>query len=165
MTSPWVDGEEITAAIMYARTTQRINALPTGFINESNNTGTVTLNAIANFAGLAVVTFTLTSQRRVRIEALATYTPAGATAARYRTFAAYNSGASATVGSAIQVGQPADVPVSTTTPNQGSAGAEGSALLAAGTYTAYGVVRRAAGGAATDVATLFYTAVYDEGAS
>lgn len=165
MTAPWVDGEEITAAIMYARVTQRIDPLPQGFIGEANNTaGTVTLNAIANFLGLATVTFTLTAQRRVRIVVNAGYTPtAASTSARYRNIAAYNSGSSAVLGSFTQVGQPTDIPDAGANPGSGMA--EGTALLAAGTYTAYAVVRRANAGAATDTSQNFYTAVYDMGSS
>lgn len=133
-----------------------------GYIGEANNTGTVTLNAIADFASLATVTFTLSTQTRVRIYASAGYSPTAASAtARYRTRAGYNTGSSVVLGSFVQVGQPFDMP--DTSANPGSAATEGTALLAAGTYIAYGIVRRSNGGAATDTATNFNVAVYGVG--
>lgn len=137
-------------------------AVPFGFIGEDNDTGNVTLSTVTDLLGLAVFTFVLPTQRRVRVVAQSSFAPNAASAtARYRLRTGYNSGATAVIGSFVQVGQPFDMP--DTSANPGSAVAEGTALLAAGTYTAYGVVRRSNGGAATDVANNHYVAVYDVG--
>lgn len=161
--STWFSNALITSALMKSNITDAINVLPRGFIGSSNSTGTVTLNAIADFGGLATLTFVLNSQRRVRIAVVAGFAPAGATTARYRVRAGYNTGGSQTIGSFVQVGQPSDQPNTTANPCSGQT--EGDVLLAAGTYTAYAIVRRSNGGAATDTATNFYTIVEDLGAS
>lgn len=135
-----------------------------GMIGETSSASTVTLSTTNAFAGLAVVTFTLATQRRVKISVLARYSPAGATNARYQTQAGYNTGSSAAIGSFVGVGQVHDL-VNTIATNASGIGF-GTALLAAGTYTAYASVKRITNGSATDTAgNPFYTLVEDIGST
>lgn len=124
------------------------------FLGENLNSGTVTLSTLNAFAGLATVTFTLAVQSRVRIDVQALYKPQAAVVARYVTQAGYNSGSSAAIGSFVGVGQPfSDGDDGTVQWRSGYS--FGTALLPAGTYTAYAAIQRASGGSATDIVTLF----------
>lgn len=134
-----------------------------GYLGEASSSSAVTLSTTSAFAGLAPVTFTLAVQRRVKISVNVRYNPAGAATARYQTRPGYNTGSSASIGSFSPVGVVSDD--TETTVQQGSAFGLGTALLAAGTYTAYASVTRIFGGASGDVANVFYTLVEDCGGS
>jgi hypothetical protein len=141
-----------------------VAAMGQGFINDSNAGAAVTLSTTSAFASTTAVTFTLTSQRRVRIVGtigIQCNTAPG----HYAIRAGYNSGSSAVIGSFTGVGGSG---VLLTTATAGGNGAvsgthEGTALLAAGTYTAYISLTRATGGA-TDTTVWPYVAVFDVGA-
>lgn len=134
-----------------------------GLLNETTAGANVTLSTTSLFASAAVYTFTLATQRRIRIEVGCDITLASGVAGRYGCQAGYNSGSSAVIGSFAGVGRErytagsiAGLLSAVTT--------SGTALLAAGTYTAYMAVRRFSGGTATDTAGNYSLAVYDEGA-
>lgn len=135
-----------------------------GSYGETIDGSAVTLSTTSAFAGAATRTFNLTSQRRVRIVTQTRFQLAAGTSARYLLQSAYNAGSSASIGSATTVGTAASQVLSIIGVNgSGTLMQEGTALLAAGTYTAYPSVTRAANGSTTDVATGFYVAVYDAG--
>lgn len=146
-------GDKATAAWANGVATA-VNSL--GFINDSIAGAAVTLSTTSAFASTTAVTFTLTAQTRVRIDVVAVYVMASGTSGRYLARAAYNTGSSPVIGSAITPGQ-AGVAIATVTGGNGapSANTFGTALLAAGTYTAYVSVQRSAGGSATDTAQNF----------
>lgn len=140
-----------------------------GFLYGDNADVTgITLSTTAAFAGSAKVTFTLPVQRRVRVLTIARYTIATVTGGRLQVIPAYNTGASPVIGSAVSLTN-GQYHLTNFTGAAGSAGVtsgmtEATVLLAAGQYTAYAAVARVSGGSATDVASAFYTAVYDAGA-
>lgn len=145
-----------------------------GFLGEASSASSVTLNALGTqFAGLAQVTFTLPVQRRVRITVAGRYLlGATPTTGRMVMQAVYSPGATASIATAVV---PNAAGFSTVFNNSGTAGANGStsttnvatALLAAGTYTAYAAVNRnsqSPGGSNDDTANAWYTLVEDIGA-
>lgn len=138
-------------------------ASPRGFINDTTTGAAVTLSTTSAFASTAAITFAITATRRIRIHTLASFNNSSGVAGRYATRPGYNTGASASIGSFVGVGQAFTNPGSIA--GLISAGAEGTALLTAGTYTAYASVQRVSGGAVADTASTFYVAVYDEGAT
>src|SRR4051812_36482611 len=167
---------------------------PTGFVNQASldNAFTVPINDLAaaaslgeygrstaatavtltalttDFAGAASVTFTLASTRRVRIDTWAAYRLQSATGGRMTLMCAYNTGSSVVLGSAVQLGINQGIANFTGTTGitgQSSVSNAYSVLLTAGTYTAYGVVQRASGGNAADIAAGFITIVTDMGSS
>jgi hypothetical protein len=172
MASPWIDGEGLNASKMQARVTTPINDLadqtPQGFVTEAASGGSVTLaTAGVPVAGAAAATFTLTTQRRVRIEVNAQFIMSSGTNGRYWVKADYNAGSSPLIGSVTEIGR-RGVVVLTATGSAGAASAftAGSVLLPAGTYTAYGSCTRSSGGSGSDTAAgEFYVAVYDVGPS
>lgn len=162
----------VTQAALDAAFTTPINdlyalllGLGQGVINETTTGAAVTLSTTSAFASTASVTFTLTSQRRVRIDVQSIYVMASGASGRFITRAAYNSGASAVIGSAVTPGSGMSA-VATVTGGNGAPGTSTfcTALLPAGTYTAYASVQRSAGGSATDTAQNFYVLVTDIGA-
>lgn len=129
------------------------------YVGEQALVTAVTLATTSAFASSAKVTFALTEQRRVKITGtVGRYSPA--TTGNLRIQAGYNSGASATIGSFVGVGA---IVNTTSSGNANGALAVGSALLAAGTYTAYISLSRV-GGSATDTADNFSVLVEDLGA-
>lgn len=151
MTVPSLNvGDPFTAAAEQAIAA----AINSPFLGEATSSSTVTLSTTGTFAGLATVTFTLAAQARVRIDVAARYQPAAAANGWYRIRAGYNTGSSAVVGSFVPVGQVYETNLTSTVTGSGSAC--GTALLAAGTYTAYGAVARIASGSTTDLASMFY---------
>ena len=162
MTAPWVDGEELTAAVMYARTTALISALPTGMLGSSTAGAAVTLSTTSAFASTCKVTFTLTAQRRVKFTGvMGRYNP-GSGGGNARIQVGYNTGNTANIASFVGTG--AIVNASQTAAQAQGQSAEGDALLSPGTYTAYLSITRV-GGAATDTADNFYVLVEDDGSS
>lgn len=143
------------------------NTLNTMVYGEATSASTVTLSTTSSFAGLAVVTFTLGSQRRVKISVQTSFSQSATTSVRWTVQAGYNTGSSAVIGSFVGVGTAYDVGKDGggTTPRSVSGFALGTKLLAAGTYTAYAAVTRPVGGAITDTAGNFYTLVEDIGAT
>jgi hypothetical protein len=131
------------------------------FYQGSTTTGAaVTLSTTSAFASSASVTFTLAVQTRVRIDVNAVYNVTAAVYGRYITRAAYNSGAAPVIGSATTIGSPGAAAFTAASGTGGSSAAGfGDQLLAAGTYTAYASLQRAAGGTATDTAASFYVCV------
>jgi hypothetical protein len=134
---------------------------------EGTSGNTVTLSTtLTNFlVPNAAVTFTLGTQRRVRIKVAARYTAAAAPV-DFVSYAAVVAGASATLTGATILGVTGANQVFTSI--TGSSGgvashAEHTALLSAGQYTAFPVATRSAGGSATDTAAYGYCAVYDAG--
>ena len=163
LTSPFTSGSIVTKAQLDALVNS-INALARGLINETSAGAAVTLSTTgtAAFASSSKITFTLTATRRVRIVVSCRFAPSGSTG-RFNIEPGYNSGGSINLGSATFVGQPNSVAATSTT--QASAQSEATALLTAGTWTAFAGVGRISGGTATDQADTFYIAVYDEGDS
>lgn len=172
LSSAFVDNLVVNAVKLYTVYSQAINTLITwgdsigqGFVGEySNGSVGVTLSGtgIVNESGANDgVVFTLTEQRRVRVEVKAVITGGSTTAAWYGIYALVGTGSTPGTG-AVNVGDG----------HQGrsfNAGAQatggvnyGSILLAAGTYIAYGGVQRV-GGATSDVWNQTYVAVYDVG--
>lgn len=167
----------IPPSLMNARVDQWLNALATrlasvgaGFLyGEAEGTGSnsVTLaSTVTNYlVPTSSVTFTLASQRRVRIKVSARF-QAGAAPVDYVVYATYVAGSSATLTGATTLGQTGANQVFTTITAASGAvtsHAEHSVLLAAGTYTAFPVAVRSAGGGASDFAAFGYCAVYDAG--
>jgi hypothetical protein len=134
-----------------------------GYIGETTTGAAVTLTTTSAFASTASITFTLTTTRRIRIDTMAVYI-AGTAPGHAAFTSGYNSGASAVIGSFIQVGQRS---LATTTIAGGngavSSWSGGTVLLTAGTYTAFISCQRTTGGA-TDTASNFYVLVTDIGA-
>jgi hypothetical protein len=161
LSSPFTTNTVVTKAQLDALVAS-INALPRGYINETQSNTAVTLATFggATFASPNKVTFTLTDTRRVRIYGQARYAPSGSTG-RMSLQAGYNTGSSIALGSVVLVGQPGSTGGGATA----SVTSEGSVLLTPGTYTAYAAVGRVSTGTATDVADTWDVAVYDEGAS
>lgn len=136
-----------------------------GFLyGESTAGSAVTLSTTSAFASTTSVTFTLPVQRRVRI-ATSLGLVANTAPGHYDVRGGYNSGASPAIGSFVGVGSGGVLATTSVAGGNGAVGVshEGSALLAAGTYTAYISVTRATGGA-TDTTARPYVAVYDAGA-
>jgi hypothetical protein len=134
-----------------------------GYVGDSIAGAAITLSTTSAFASSCSVTFTLTSTRRIRIDTVGAFilNTAGNGHCGFR--AAYNSGAAPVIGSAVTPGQQAVV---TTTITGGPGAVTGTsfctALLTAGTYTAYVSCTRTGGGA-TDQATAFGVLVTDIG--
>src|SRR5438045_6659846 len=105
----WFANTLVTAPLLKTQMTDPINAFntaaPGGFLGDANSASNVTLSTTNDFAGLAVVTFTLATQRRIRIDTVAQFAPAGAVAATYTVQSGYNSGSSATIGSVTKIGK------------------------------------------------------------
>jgi hypothetical protein len=170
--STYVDPELVTSANLYSRILAVLNTYVGGFLygeSEGQSTDTVTMAATATnyLVPATAVTFTLSQQRRVRIVGAARM-QSGTVVGNYTARVAYVSGGTATLTGATILG--VDGANQVTTPGTGSgsamkADAEHSAVIAAGTWTAFVVGRRATGGSATDLAALGYCAVYDAGAS
>lgn len=161
LTRPAV-GDKATAAWADAAADQLNKG---GYLNDQSSAGTVTLaTAAANVASSATTTFTLTETRRVRIVTSCQFLMSSGTDGRYRLQSAYNSGSSAVPGSAVSVGALFGN-VASAVGDIVSCFGDGTVLLAAGTYTAYALVSRNAGGGATDTARSSYVAVYDCGNS
>lgn len=132
-------------------------AINAPMLGDTNSGANVTLSTTSAFASTASVTINLAVQTRIRIYVQAIYIMASGTSARYVTRAAYNSGASAVIGSATTPGQGSSVTTTVTTGNGAPADhTEATVLLAAGQYTVYASVQRAFGGSATDTAGNFY---------
>lgn len=169
--STYVDPELVTSANFYSRVLAVLNTFLGGFLygeDEGLSSDNVTVSATGtNFIVPATtVTFTLSQQRRVRIKTTCRYTAVTSNAAAVH-LAAYVAGSSATLTGAVLLGQQGanQCIVTPGVTNSVSLNAEHSVLLAAGTYTAFPVVNKAVGGAATDTAQLGYCAVYDAGGS
>lgn len=131
--------------------------IDTPFLGEASSASLVTLSTTAAFAGLASVTFTLARQMRVKIEVSVEYDNAAGAVATYQTIAGYNSGASPVIGSFVGVGKANQINYASVRPFSGNA--FGTALLAAGQYTAYASEKRVSGGQATDTAGPHYVLV------
>jgi hypothetical protein len=169
--STWFSNVMVTAAHIQANVTDALNALATrvtsigqGFIDGDDGavTGGTTLPNTTDYVpadGISV-TFTLTAQRRVRICGSATINPASATLGQYYTRPCYNAGA--TIGTPI-LASPAVATVNDQSTYTFSTRSDGTALLAAGTYTAYMAVKRNAGGSASDAISSSHVDVYDVG--
>lgn len=143
----------------------RVVGMPQGIYDEDDGTGTVTLATLgANLQSAATsITVTTTGQRRFRVVASALF-QSGTAIGMYHCVPAYNTGGSVVVASAIAIGNGGYCSTPATgTGGRVTTGADHSVLLAAGTYTFYPLVRRHAGGSATDTADIGYIAVYDEG--
>ena len=122
-----------------------------GYVGEVTSSSAVTLSTTSAFAGLATITFTLARQTRIKISGIARYNP-GSSGGNLRVQAGYNSGSSATIGSFTGVGQIWNSASDSAKAHSGLG--IGTALLAAGTYTAYLSLTRV-GGSATDTADNF----------
>lgn len=114
------------------------------------------------------VTFTLTQQRRVRIEVNTTCTPATAVARDVSVHPMYVAGSSQTLTGAVNLASDGSTQVHVNTgatggPGRSAVNAARTVVLAAGTYTAFVGVTRTQGGATTDFACLGYVAVFDCG--
>lgn len=165
-TPDFTDDVLVDAATMDTKIADRFNALrlllpPDGWvIAEQSDVGPLTLTSVGvDHAGTAHATFTLSVQQRVRITAHATITPGTVTGATYRVQSGYNTGSSASIGSVTKVGANWDVPANDGTTRNRSGRGLGTALLTAGTYTAYAAVQRLSGGDNTDSGVNFYTLV------
>lgn len=172
LSNQWTDNEEVNAAKMYARIDTQLNALAAvldangqGYLADLYQSTTSTpLTALTTYyPTAAVVTLTLATQRRLRVEAQGTFTCSGSSPARYFIRPAYNSGSSP--GTPITFG-PAGSCVANATGANGavSAASYGTNLFPAGTYTIYAAAYRAAGGSTSDSCEPAYVAVYDVGA-
>lgn len=135
---------------------------------QTGNTAVVVATLATSYASSIAVTFTLATQRRVEIRGIARSNLGTTANSRFSLNAAYNSGSTAVIGSAITCGQ-----VNTLYNASAIAGGngamsgwvEGTVLLPAGTYTAYLQLQRATGGSATDSFNAFGVKVYDVGAT
>lgn len=135
-----------------------------GFLTDAAGAGSVTLSTNSAFASGISATFVLNSTRRVRITVQGRFQQAAATTARFQIRAGYCSGSSAVIGSFVAVGNVFDVCTTIAGVNgMGTGNPEGTALLTAGTYTAFASVTRVTNGSATDTASTFYIAAYDVG--
>jgi hypothetical protein len=150
---------------------------PTGIMygeqeGTSGNNVTLVTNATDYLVPVSVpttkLTFTLTTQRRVRI--IVSYRPnmASGTGGAYTVRAGYVAGSTATLTGAVILGQPGSNQIFIA----GIGGTfavtvrgEHTVLLAAGTYTVFPVAQRPVGGGNTDTANLGYVAVYDVGSA
>jgi hypothetical protein len=161
ITSPFTDGTVVTKAQLDALK-DAINALPRGFVGDSQSNTAVTLATSGGgaFASPNKVTFTLTDTRRIQIYAQAKYNPSGSTG-RMSIQGAYNTGSSISLGSATLIEQPGSSGGGTV----GGSTVEGTVLLPAGTYTAFAAVGRVTAGSGTDTADTWLVAVYDMGNS
>lgn len=156
----------VNQAALDAAFTTPINDLWTavsgGYLGDANSGASITLSTTSDFAGNGGQTFTLSSTRRVLILTIARYQIASS-AGRMTVQSGYNSGTSPSIGSVMKVGQGSFVTCTVTGLNgTASVPAFGTALLSAGTYTAYPVVTRV-GGSTTDLANTFGTLVLDMG--
>lgn len=108
-------------------------------------------------AGLARSTVTLDRQCRVKVSVLGRVVPAAAASSRYAIQPAYNAGAF-NFASYAKFGPLYEIATESTV-RQRSGWAMATILLAAGTYTFYAAVQRAAAGSATDTFDNFSTIV------
>lgn len=163
------DTSLVTAAQLNSKIYGPVNGLGGFLYGEDDGlvSDTVTLSSTADFLAAATfVTFTLAATRRVRVVTAARFQMTSGASGLYVVTSTYVAGGSATLTGAVKLGQAgANTFVVTVAGNTGTlkGGAEHSVLLTAGTYTAFPVVSRAAGGSATDTAALAYCAVYDAG--
>lgn len=137
------------------------DALNNPFLGEASSVSILTLSTTSAFAGLATETFTLIQQTRVEIKTVARCK--GTSGGRIQVQSAYNTGSSANIATAVLLGQPFDCGSDANSLWSSGFGI-GTALLAAGTYTAYASLKRFAG-AATDTADDFYVSVLAVGFS
>lgn len=169
LTSPFTANTVVTKAQL-DQLVGSINAGAFGYLDSGTSIGTVTLATVgADVAGLGVATFTLATQRRVLLLAMARYSLGSSpTAGRMTVQVGYNSGSSSSIGSVTKVGTSGHVyNNSGVTGINGSSSAYGFAavLLAAGTWAAYPVVTRQNGGSNDDVASSFATYALDVGSA
>lgn len=176
MSSPFTSHTVATKAQLDQLVTA-VNAQPRGYINDArDSTGNVTLATVAtDYASTAssAVTFTVDASdthRRFEITAQARFVPATVAHGNYSVQVAFVSGGSVTLTGATKAGVAALIDLnSTQTGDNGSTSQVAFAcpLLAAGTWTAFVVVRREQGGSGSpaDYATGFHVAVYDIGSS
>lgn len=133
-----------------------------GYLGDANSGSSIALSTTSDFAGNGSQTFTLSTTRRVLILTIARY-QITSTAGRMTVQSGYNTGTSPSIGSVVKVGQGSFVTCTVAGINgTQSVPAFGTALLAAGTYTAYPVVTRV-NGSTTDLANTFGTLVLDMG--
>lgn len=163
LTSPFTDNTLVNKAAM-DQLVASINALGFGYMGSTASVTTTTITTGATYTACsAVFTFTLTTQRRVRV-AVSSDVQVTTAPARYLIRPAYNTGSSVTTP--IPFGQPISLGLTATGVN-GICGDtnEWTVVLAAGTYTAYCVVYRLSGGSATDLSVSNWVQVYDVGPS
>jgi hypothetical protein len=173
----WFKNQLISAALIQANITDLFNALralPRGSLGQAvdgTNSRTLATSGQA-YAGFAPVTFTTpgavgSGNRTIRIAGQVRFIQTNTTNARFTAQAGYNSGASATIGSFVGVGQDYNAATAVSGVNGAVvAFPQGEAVLAAGTqYTAYLSLIRLANGSATDGAAQYYTVVTDMGAA
>lgn len=164
LSSPFVSLTKVTK-LQLDQLVAAINALPFGFIGESiNTTGGPAMTTVGTYyAGGPSCTFTLATQRRVRIFVTGTPVTASGAPAHYGLRAVYTPGA--TVGAQTTVGSTSAITNGVAGGSSANSGpTEGTVLLAAGTYTAFVAAARTSGGAATDALNNSYVSVYDVGA-
>ena len=133
---------------------------------ENENTTTLLMAAAStNYIVPSVsVTFTLTVQRRVRIVCAARMDAASGATSAMQFQCAYVAGSSATLTGATLLGNASMGSTNVASGLFARMREEHTVLLAAGTYTAFGVASRVNGGA-SDVLRGGYCAVYDAGPS
>lgn len=164
----WWTGH-IGAPAVQANLIDPANALPRGYAGSGNSGSVVTLaTAGTGFAGAFTQTVVLTETRRYKCTVQARYQLGTTTGGRATVQAAYNSGSSASPGSATVIG--AQFHVFNNSATTGINGADsglsvGDVLLTPGTYTFYALVTRQNGGSATDAASSFYVLAEDIAAS
>ena len=172
MTAPWTgptNGIMVDAAMLQTYVTTAINDLynltaTTGnYVGQASSSTSTTLSTTSAFASTAYFTFTLSITTRVRIYFVSQFVMNGGTNGVYVVQAAYNSGSSPSIGSATTVPGVATTCSLAATALRASATSEGTALLTAGTYTAYGSVQRLSGGGVTDIAGNNYVNVISLG--
>lgn len=163
------DGVLVNEALLYSNVFVPLNTLGGFLYGESEGTSgnTVTIVSLnTNYiVPNAAVTFTLSTQRRVRVRTTARFQAATAPGT-YTMAAFYVAGPTATLTSAVALGQAGANQLQLTNTAGNGAGtitAEHSVLLAAGQWTAFPVAVRTIGGAATDTAYFGYCSVYDAG--
>jgi hypothetical protein len=164
--STWWFGH-IGAPAVQANIVDPINAFAAqaalGFVDESLTGTSVVLSTTAAKAAGANVTFVVPTglTGRYKITTSAQFVPASAANGRYLLQSSYNTGGSVVIGSAVSVGQAIALTTDNTAAGGGPAGntAVGTVLLTAGTYTAYPVVTRNAGGNSSDTANTPYVLV------
>lgn len=129
-----------------------VQSLGQGLLGYQESSATVTLvSAAVDVAATASVTFTLATQRRIRVDVMCQFSMASGTSAQYRMQIGYNTGSSVVIGSVTKVGHVACTEITVVGAIQ-SSGDFTTILLPAGTYTVYPAVQRNSGGSATDTA-------------
>lgn len=128
----------------------------------SNSATTMPTNSVNYEPGSSSTTVVLADAQRVRVVAAALVNQNTTVSGDYRFHPAYNTGGSITTPVTIGNGSRENARVTT---GLIAMTAEGTVLLAAGTYTFYPSVLRATGGTGTDNINLGYVAVYAAGPS